>query len=193
MSHMDLSKNQVLEVIDARRSIRKFEKTAISEDEIKALEMAALTAPTAMNRRELRFTFLHGEEKISALHEEVAAIMAESEGGRASLERLEERGAENVFYGAPLVILISGKETTWTSLDAGIAVQNLALAAESLGLGSCIIGMIRRAFKPNHPEGLDKKYHFEEGENFQISIAIGHKAMSKDAHEQEAEHIRHIK
>lgn len=193
MSNVDFKMNQVLEMIDSRRSIRKFEKTAITEEEIKALEMAALTAPTAMNRRELRFSFIHGDEAISSLHEEVAVIMAESEGGRASLERLKQRVAENVFYGAPLVILISGKETGWTTLDAGIAVQNLALAAESMGLGSCIIGMIRRAFKPNHPEGLDKKYHFEEEEHFQISIAIGHKAMNKEAHEQDPEHIRHFR
>lgn len=183
--------NEVLNVIDTRRSIRKFEKTAITDEEMKALENAALAAPTGMNRRELRFSFVHNEEEIASIQKQVETCLAKTESGQASLQRLKEREAENVFYGAPLVILISGKETGWLKVDAGIAVQNLALAAESLGLGSCIIGMIRVAFQAGDPDALNKHFAFEEDEEFCISIAIGHKAMSKVAHEFDQAHIRH--
>ena len=56
-------------------------------------------------------------------------------------------GFEDIFFAAPTVIFISGeKGWKWSKLDAGIAVQTIALAAHSLGLGSVILGLPKFAF-----------------------------------------------
>ena len=46
----------------------------------------------------------------------------------------------NFYYEAPTVIVLSADSTyKWSPLDAGIAVENMALAAEELGLGLSLI------------------------------------------------------
>ena len=52
----------------------------------------------------------------------------------------------DVFFGAPLVVFITLPETPrsrFAEVDAGIAVENLALSAQGMGLGSVILGRPR--------------------------------------------------
>ena len=54
----------------------------------------------------------------------------------------------NFYYNAPTVLILSAdKDFKWSKLDAGIAAQNIALAAQSMGLGSLIIGIIDDAMR----------------------------------------------
>ena len=79
-----------------------------------------------------------------------------------------------VFYHAPTVFFISAPENHfYAPIDCGIAAQTLALAAESLGLGSVIVGLARLAFESNEREALEKALRFPEGNRFVISVAIG--------------------
>lgn len=88
-----------------------------------------------------------------------------------------------IFYDAPLVVFISGDASSkWREIDAGIAVQNLTLAAHSLGLGSVIIGLCGMAFEGADAEALGKKLNFPEGYTFSIAVCIGEPSMSKEAH-----------
>lgn len=185
--------NETMQSILNRRSTRAFLSTPVGAEEIRALEEAALAAPTGMNRQELRFTFITDKELIDRIDRVCRETLAAAEGGRENLARLRERGADSVFYGAPLLILISGRQTGWEKVDAGIAAQNLTLAAESLGLGSCIIGMIRNVFRGENPMNLNRDFSFVDGEEFLISVAIGRKGMEKEAHVSDREHIRYMK
>ena len=68
--------------------------------------------------------------------------------------RGEGRQPHNFYYEAPVLILLSAEDGfKWSKVDAGIAVQNMALAAESLGLGSLTIGCIYDAM-----HGTKKEY-----------------------------------
>ena len=89
----------------------------------------------------------------------------------------------HVFYHAPTVIVISGMpDNLYTPIDCGIAVENIALAAESLGLGSVILGMPRDAFAGDKADAFRQALHFPEGWDFVIAIAVGIPADTKDAH-----------
>jgi nitroreductase len=47
-----------------------------------------------------------------------------------------------VFHGAPLVILLTAdKGNEWSTLDIGMCAQNMLLAAASLGVQSCPVGI----------------------------------------------------
>jgi nitroreductase len=53
-------------------------------------------------------------------------------------------GLDPVFYNAPMVIFISGpRDWSYLKDDTNLAVENMFLAAHSLGLGSCWIGFGR--------------------------------------------------
>ena len=61
-------------------------------------------------------------------------------------------------------------------------MQTIALAAESIGLGSVILGLPREAFLSDRKEELEKKLQFPEGHVFQIAIAVGVPADDKAEH-----------
>lgn len=180
---------ETLRTILERSSIRNFESTPLTEEQLRLLEDAALAAPTGMNLQELRFAFVTDRGLIDEVNQTVFRMM-EEEGEAAGIQRMKDRGASDIYYGAPLVVFISAKESKWDALDAGIAVQNLALAAQSLGLGSCINGMCARAFRHGHPLSMERKIGMAEDETFYIAIAIGHKAVEKEPHSVDRSHLR---
>lgn len=159
----------VMKAIAARSSTRGYTAEKLTGEELDALLTAGLQAPTATNRQELHFTVLDGRDPLLFDIQEVM-------GGRARPEK-------NFWYDAPTVILISGEaDFRWTAVDAGIAVENIALAAEGLGLGSVIIGCIRQAMEGPRQAEFAQALRFPEGYSYQIAIAVGHKAAGKEPH-----------
>lgn len=71
-------------------------------------------------------------------------------------------------------------------------MQNLAIAAQSMGLGSCIIGMAAASFSGPMGQAMRDRMDWPADHDFVISIAIGHPAMSKDAPERHPEKVRII-
>ena len=138
---------------------------------------AGLQAPTAANRQEIHFTVLSGSHP----------ILQELEEEKNRLRQITNP-PHNFYYEAPTVVVISADSTyKWGTLDAGIAVENMALAAESLGLGNLIIGCILDAMSG------DKKAYFSDAlklppsYEYKIAIAFGHKAVTKEPHTYDAE------
>lgn len=59
-----------------------------------------------------------------------------------------------------LIFLSAEDDFKWSRVDAGIAVQNMVLAAESLGLGTLILGCVYDAL-----HGEKKEYFFPGASN----------------------------
>lgn len=182
--------NEVIKNMLERSSIRAYENTPISGDEILQLKKAALSAPTAMNRNEQRFLFITDTNVISFIEERIIETIKDS-GNTDMIERINSRNGK-VLYDAPLFIGIFGKDGKFTDVDAGIAVQNLALAAKSMGLDSVILGMPLMAFEGKHGDEIRAKLNVPSDFNLKIAIAIGHAAMDKKPHEWDESHIIEI-
>lgn len=184
------------DVLSAQRdrfSTRKFKKEALTQFEVETLELACLNAPTAMNKQELKFSFITDPEIIGDMDKMFCEILSRNpEEYQAFRTRMEERGAENIFYAAPLVIVIRGENTQYSAVNGGIAVQNLALAAEALDLGSCIIGMARSIFNAQDELNFREQLNFAKDEIFHVAIAIGYKDMEKEPHEYSRENIEYF-
>lgn len=163
--------NGVLANISERSSIRAYTQEKLTESELKEILTAGLQAPTARNEQEIHFTVLQGG----------CEILQEIEDERDLL--YPEKPEMNFYYDAPTVILVSGRsDFQWSSVDAGIAVENLALAATSLGLGSLIIGCIRPVFTGEKKSYFEKMCQFPEGNEFKIAFAVGHADTEKSQH-----------
>ena len=178
--------NSALDFILSRRSIRKFTAEPLSAEQIDLLQQAALAAPSAMNRQPWRFHFITRPSVITAI-DEAALTKYREDGDLALLDRLASRGSpDSLFYGAPLVVIISIDQTERSGypwIDAGIAAENIALAAQALGLGSCIIGLTQAAFAGSSRDIIGRMIDMPDTHDFAISIAIGHPATGKDPHE----------
>ncbi len=164
--------NEVLNAMAKRYSTRGYTGQMLTEQEINVLLGAGLQAPTATNRQEIHITVVKGDHPILA---EIEAVKNQRFG--------IANPPHNFYYEAPVVFLLSGEKAfSWSSLDAGIAVENIALAAESLGLGSLIIGCIKDALTGEKEAYFADRLKFPEGYGFQIAIALGHGAAPKEPH-----------
>jgi len=131
-------KNEVIKNIYLRRSIRKYSDKTVPKKIINELLKAAVTAPSAMNTQPWNFSIVSGQEKVRHF-----AKLAYKE--YDLIGKLIWHGFtithESIFYSAPLLIIISGKKGyEWLKEDTNLAVENMFLAAKSLGVGSCWIG-----------------------------------------------------
>ncbi len=152
--------NETMQTILKRRSIRKYRPTAVSRADIEMILEAALYAPTGADAEPWHFTVITDKEVIDELDERARKAMGES-----GIERIMAMGNHpkyRVFFHAPVVILISGEKVlnkTGTHLsalaDCSAAIQNMQLAATSLGLGTCWIGLVRYLFEKDHSMAPD--------------------------------------
>ncbi len=162
----------VLETIAARSSTRGFTAQKLTQEELNTLILAGLQAPTAANRQEIHITVVDGAHP----------ILAEIE-AQKNLERGIQDPPHNFYYEAPVVLILSGDSSfVWSAVDAGIAVENISLAAEGLGLGSLIIGCIRDAMRGEKAAYFSGALQLPEGYEYEIAIAVGHKAVHKEPH-----------
>jgi nitroreductase len=162
--------NKVLEAIANRRSIRAYKEDAVTEEQLAAMLKAAAESPSARNRQPWHFTVVRNKNVLAEVNAEANKLIGEDLG--------------DVFHGAPRVIFISGdKGWKWSKLDSGIAVQTIALAAHSLGLGSVILGLPDAAFKGPRVEYFNNLLKFPDDYEFAIAIAIGVSDTTKEAHD----------
>lgn len=165
--------NQILETIRDRSSARAYTNEEITKSELDIILEAGLQAPTGMNKQEIHFSVISGDHPIlSELDEEK--------------RRLREQGEQphNFYYEAPVLIFLSAEEGfKWSKVDAGIAVENMTLAAESLGLGTLIIGCVYDALHGEKRDYFGKTLQIPDGYSFEIALAVGHKADDKKPHE----------
>jgi nitroreductase len=137
-----------VDAIAARRSIRKFKNTPITEEQLQAILKAGSQAPSGKNRQPWRFIVVKENkrpEMVKILREAIARAKAQGEDIGSS------EWSTNVMEQAPVSIFVINPEglPPWLahSIDqnfsdvvdiqsAGAAIQNMLLAAQELGLGS---------------------------------------------------------
>lgn len=167
----------VREAIIKRSSTRGYTNEELTNDEIENLVHAGLRAPTAANRQEIHFTVVKGG----------ADILSEIEEEKNRLRGLTGL-THNFYYEAPLVVILSAdRDYKWSPLDAGIAVENMALAAEEMGLGNLIIGCIYDVMRGEKREYFEKALKIPENYEYEIAIAFGHKSAAKEPHTYDAD------
>ena len=113
-----------------RRSVRQYTDERVTREQLEQIVRAGLLSPTGRNKRDWEFVVVED---------------------RATLEQLAEArsgGAAKMLAGAAAAIVVLGDPTAtdvWCE-DCSIAMSNMHLMADSLGLGSCWIqGRLRTA------------------------------------------------
>lgn len=169
--------NETLKVIKQRRSIRSFKEEQIKEEELQAVLEAGLYAPSAGNQQAWHFTVIQRKEVLERLN--FVAKEAAKQLDNEHVRKMASNEKFNIYYGAPTVIVVSGREEAMViESDCAAATENLLLAAESVGLGSCwvnftIIGL-------NSPMGADLKKELGIPDDYRpySSVALGYKQVA---------------
>lgn len=122
--------NDVIQNIYTRRSVRAFKECKIPEEMLRIIADTARYAPSGMNRQEWKFTVVQNKELKSKL---AAAITKEL-----------NRGPDYNFYGADTLIITSApRDGLFGTADCACALENMFLAAHSLGIGSVWINQLK--------------------------------------------------
>ena len=137
--------NEVIKNIVTRRSVRKFiADKQINDDDLNLILEAAKSAPSNMNAQSWHFTVIQNKQKIEKLN--YLIINSTSYSSDEEMKQARLRQNVNYFYNAPTVIIVSNdSDSSYASTpvaDSSAALQNIFLAAHSLGLGSCWIQIL---------------------------------------------------
>lgn len=147
------------DIINSRRSIRKFQRKEVPLEALRLVLEAARVAPSGKNKQPWHFLVYGGGEKTALLSAMARGLNREREGTAFLPE--SSAGVPNaghtlrIMEEAPIVILIlnpegkdlrkplSMEERTTELIDtlsAGAAIENMLLRAQELGLGTLWIG-----------------------------------------------------
>ena len=81
----------------------------------------------------------------------------------------------NFDFESPVFLFLYGeKDFPYIEMDSGIAAENMAIAAESLGLGTCMIGCIRDFLRSEAGAPWRKDLGIGEEDIFTVGLCIGH-------------------
>ena len=165
-----------------RSSIRSFTDESLTEEMLSALTDCALSAPNGGNAQPWHFVFCTDRSKLQALeNDQIAAIKAS---GNERMIALQEARNWKILFNAPLVVWIATRGGN-SALDAGIAGENMVIAAQSMGLGSCFIGGASAAFRGPNAAHWKSFFSIPEGYEVHCGLAVGHPAQSKLPHERD--------
>jgi FMN reductase (NADPH) len=138
--------NQTIETLLNHRSIRKFKEDPVSEDQLSTILDAAQQASTSSYMMAYSIIGVTDPNKKSELAEITGQEYVKDNGHLfvfcADLHRHTLHAADKQYEDMK-PNLENSEHFLVSAIDAALAAQNAAIAAESMGLGICYIGSIR--------------------------------------------------
>lgn len=139
----------VIKNIMTRRSIRKYKEEQITEDDLDTILLAGSFAPNGMGTQSWKFTAIQSPSAMKKVNETIRQtllsipIVKETHPYVASLiEKAKDENA-NYIYNAPTFIIVSHLKDNGNAMaDSALALGNMMLAANSLGIGSCWVNQL---------------------------------------------------
>lgn len=180
-----VSKNEVVETIMARRSIRKYKQQAVEPGKLDSILECGINAPNGMGRQSWEVRVVSSPELLAEI-DSLNRQFALSNGTDAAKIR-------PAAYGAPVLIFIANDKTyDLSQVDCGLLGANMILSAQSMGLGTCCLGGIVRFMNSPQAEGLLKKLELPENYNLLYAIALGYPDESPKAKPRNFDKIKYI-
>lgn len=166
--------NETVKTILSRRSTRSYSPEQIKETELDIILKAGLYAPSAHNQQSWHFTVIQNNEVIDNLNKASKEAMLKPE--YEYLNKFATDESFHLFYNAPTVIIVSGEKSALAPrIDCAAATQNMLIAAESLNIGTCWIGLVTPLFTSDRAEEFRNLYSIPQGFDLFHSITFGYK------------------
>ena len=152
--------NEVLKNIRERRSIRKYRSDAVDGKLLDLVLEAGTWAPSAMNRQPSTIVCVTDKKDRDILSRMNAKIMGTD---------------RDPYYSAPVIILVLGDKSVSTYIQDGcLVLENMMLAAHSLGLGSCWINREAEMFDRREGKELLEKWNLPTTLTGVGALALGY-------------------
>ena len=178
----------IFETIMHRRSIRRFEPKQIEETALQQILQAGLYAPCAGGRQGVIFAVCQDKKvnerlgKIKRANSNPRMATATSFVSREQPSIADDPKLTNAFYDAPTVItLFAPKNFLFSVDDCAVAAENMMLAADALGIGSCYIGQGWPAFAAPYGQEILRQWNILADHYAVMQLLLGY-AKEGDKH-----------
>ena len=180
-----LEVNPVLSNMMARRSIRKYLDKPVEHEKLEVIVRAGINAPSGMNRQPWIIRVVEDQKLIADVTEVYK---------RNNPEQVKrDKDFKNMFRNAPNLICVC-TPTEGGALDAGLLGENMMLAAQSMGLGTCCLGGPVRFLNSNaEAKFFLDRLDIPEGYKLNYILAIGYPDEQPDAKPRDASKVKYIK
>lgn len=150
---------ELIDILKARKSIRKYEPEPIANEDIKGIIKAGLLAPSGRNKRPIRLVVVENRDMLKKL----------SSAKQSGSDMLAEAGAAIVVIGD------EEKSDTWIE-DGSLVMGNMMLAATERKIGSCWVqcrGRISKNADLNSEEYIKSILNIDEKYRILAVLALG--------------------
>ncbi|MBR2237700.1 MAG: nitroreductase family protein [Prevotella sp.] len=183
---MQMEVNPVLSNIMARRSIRKYLDKPVEHEKLEVIVKCGINAPSGMNRQPWIVRVVEDQKLIA----DVTEVFKQENTEQVA----RDKDFKNMFRNAPNLICVCTPANGGGELDAGLLGENMMLAAQSMGLGTCCLGGPVRFLLSNEKckfflDRLDIPADYK----LNYILAIGYPDEQPDAKPRDASKVKYIK
>ena len=183
---MQMEVNPVLSNIMARRSIRKYLDKPVEHEKLEVIVKCGINAPSGMNRQPWIVCVVEDQKLIA----DVTEVFKQENPEQVA----RDKDFKNMFRNAPNLICVCTPANGGGELDAGLLGENMMLAAQSMGLGTCCLGGPVRFLLSNEKckfflERLDIPADYK----LNYILAIGYPDEQPEAKPRDTSKVKYIK
>ena len=163
------AESDFLRLVEARQSDRAYDVSRpVEQEKLERILQAARLSPSACNAQPWKFVVVTDPELAAAVGKATAGLGMNQLARNAPVHILvvEESMNFTSFLGAKI------KDKYFPLIDIGIAAAHIVLAAESEGLGSCILGWFDE-------KEIKKLTDIPSGKRLLLDITIGYPVKEK--------------
>ena len=185
-SDMQMEVNPVLSNMMVRRSIRKYLDKPVEHEKLEVIVKCGINAPSGMNRQPWIVRVVEDQKLIADVNEVFKQENPE--------QVARDKDFKNMFRNAPNLICVCTPANGGGELDAGLLGENMMLAAQAMGLGTCCLGGPVRFLLSNEKckfflDRLDIPADYK----LNYILAIGYPDEQPDAKPRDASKVKYIK
>ena len=168
LSAQSVNDNEVIKTIMARRSVRKYLDKPVEHEKLETVAQAGINAPSARNWQNWAVRIVENQK-----------LMAD---------------VKDMCRNAPNLICVCAPADGKFDLDAGLLGENMLLAAQSLGLSTCIqTGPVRFLTTDEKAKAFRDSLDIPADYKLLYIIAIGYPDEKPDAKPRDALKVKYIK
>lgn len=177
--------NPVIENILTRQTIREYTEEQVPDELLDIILQTAIRAPSGRNTQPCHLRVLRNREMLDEMNTDFKNIVGWDTPAYTGWN------LRPVYHNAPTFIFIFAPSKD--GMSAGLMAENIALAAHSLGLGSCMVGSLGALF--DNEDGAKKWKQIlqvPDDWHFLLGMTLGYPNEKPPFKDREDGHIKFI-
>lgn len=177
---MAIIRNEVVNALLDRRSIRRYKPNQISEDQLETILTCGFNAPSGGNTQSWFVAVVQDSKFIDEMHQVFVNTLPPLDKLPPIMSERMKDPEYNLVFRAPTAIFVF-YDPEKSQLNSAILGQNMVIAAQSLGLGTCYLGGPMQIFGTPEGEEFMKRMNVPEGYKPSFGLAVGYPNENPEA------------